>query len=934
MRLLTLALISQLHCLPWTSAAADAAAVNSFEGIRVRYKCNPMAPLETGDLVAFYEAPQRVLGCSSKDKTPEGWHLHVVRVETTSKVVHLTVSDYDVESKGLILLVDSPTPIRWYFMEKPDGASRAAGYEIRIHASESSSVISRKRQLNSTEALESVLNGFQSSSSDLGLAKAAMEHFGAITTFSKISNANRISIKLPQGSLLPDTCDLSADNLSFDPSLQQQQQPLKSAAAVLAYRISREDVTGCLRHNANEVTVGGAAPDVYVFDLKRASEEGFVRDDVTSSEELLPVVYISMKPEAGTINRTITLVLISGHRVRWFLESRHLSGPLNVIYSRGSKVDGTSLAHLQTLSEQEQDFPRGSLNERWKLVTELTGSQTPSYLKADLANVFSMTIPSKKSVAAGSYGGRNSLSDNKARLLPDSGLIPKDVSTSAGKSVVVPSHVGRQSNAQKQKENEPWIREMEEGMSLALYKDCNQTETTVALPFSYTDRFSVVGMTLNDAECRAVKNASHWVMKIRGTSCYSVNRIRRGHPVLDNRVNLQFTPESKLHGLDVSIPFACKFPQGLDRFGSFGTDGGDDDDYSEEDDVVGDDDEDGDNGEVYKLKVYASTPQASAKAAAANSTSVLILSERKEKGSVRVGQRLRVALDLPSTAFGLSAEKCWLSERASSDQDKVNENRLLVWDGCPPTDPYSNVNNVEFVTSSTSPAFPAFAFDVTRQHLRMRKIYIFCLVGLCKADKKQPGKIDMCLSRDERCGSGPDHIKRHMSAQGQSVSRRGPIFVKPAMSGNGGGGDPFPAVVDSFDSPRDWADAGGGGGGQAAADENDGGKSPPLRSSHAVMVGVPIECAVLMTVGCSIVCSVIAVISTWMYLTRKNNTKSLRASRFHGDVDTPTEGSELQSMIASPTVASSSRCGSGGGRNDVIGCNVVAAATATTDVMA
>ena len=66
-------------------------AVVQCNQIKTLFQCSQSAVLKTKYFVPFYEVQRQVLGCASKERTFEGWHVHVVRINTTSKVVHMSV---------------------------------------------------------------------------------------------------------------------------------------------------------------------------------------------------------------------------------------------------------------------------------------------------------------------------------------------------------------------------------------------------------------------------------------------------------------------------------------------------------------------------------------------------------------------------------------------------------------------------------------------------------------------------------------------------------------------------------------------------------------------------------------------------------------------------------------------------------------------------
>ena len=159
--------------------------------------------------------------------------------------------------------------------------------------------------------------------------------------------------------------------------------------AVLAYKVSKEDAYGCFHHEY----AGQDSPDVYIIDLKMASNDSSVADP--TDDLMLPAVFLSMKPEGQLVNRTLTLVLKSGQRVQWFLESRNLAGDLKVIYNNG-QVHNSALSKAQTLTTEQKVIP-DAFDQLWKTVSESERSYPMAYASVQLANVFSMTIPNKRS---------------------------------------------------------------------------------------------------------------------------------------------------------------------------------------------------------------------------------------------------------------------------------------------------------------------------------------------------------------------------------------------------------------------------------------------------------------------------------------------------------------------------------------------------------
>ena len=94
--------------------------------------------------------------------------------------------------------------------------------------------------------------------------------------------------------------------------------------------------------------------------------------------------------------------------------------------------------------------------------------------------------------------------------------------------------------------------------------------------------------------------------------------------------------------------------------------------------------------------------------------------------NVHAGDTVTVNFDFETPLkFGLSIEQCWLTSQPSG---KSANDHWLVADGCPGP-------------SATMVSSSRFQFVVTQQHLAMRRIYIFCVVGICKTEGKVTDKL-------------------------------------------------------------------------------------------------------------------------------------------------------------------------------------------------
>lgn len=354
-------------------------------------------------------------------------------------------------------------------------------------------------------------------------------------------------------------------------------------------------------------------------------------------------------------------------------------------------------------------------------------------------------------------------------------------------------------------------------MAAEITKNCNQSETIIALPLAAAQPYDVVGMALNEPHCLGTKNQTHWVLKTQSTSCGSVNFFEGGYPMLSNSVHLKFSSESKLKGLEVRLPFTCKFRPGFMGLANNGA--GNED---AEDDMIDHDYED--REEMYKMKIL--------RRSGSGDYQVVVDDKDDDDGVVQLGDELKIVTEFDTRSpLLLSIDRCWILDHDRTNSEAISDNLWLIWKGCPPK---NNVNNVTLLPTRS----PSFSFNVQIQHVRMRRFYVFCLIGLCSSEPAfAKGNIGLCPERESRCL--PDAAE-HVLPVAQQMTKRGPIMVKGPEHDDGDASGGIPDLQVLKDYKENTAKEG----------DSSSNQSPPsLHSSHVVMVGVPAEIAIAIAIA-------------------------------------------------------------------------------------
>ena len=187
-----------------------------------------------------------------------------------------------------------------------------------------------------------------------------------------------------------------------------------------------------------------------------------------------------------------------------------------------------------------------------------------------------------------------------------------------------------------------------------------------------------------------------------------------------NKVHLHFRSSSEFFGHSAEVSFSCKFKPGL--LGGGEASAVVYDDY--EDDYLDYGDEVGysfgrDSSEMYTMTVQLKSRPGHPRD---------LVSHRTESADVALGDELRVQTDFETRSpLSLAIEQCWISQNSKAVDGPSSGEQILIENGCPW--PGSNVS------IDASSVNPSFAFRVSETHLQLRKMYIFCLIGLCSPDK-------------------------------------------------------------------------------------------------------------------------------------------------------------------------------------------------------
>eukprot|EP00095_Tigriopus_kingsejongensis_P008368 maker-scaffold856_size87843-snap-gene-0.17 protein:Tk08368 transcript:maker-scaffold856_size87843-snap-gene-0.17-mRNA-1 annotation:"hypothetical protein DAPPUDRAFT_95568" len=800
--------------------------------------CSADSPLRSPYFVPFFEETRQVSShCVSREMSPENYFIHVLRIDTSAREVILTLTENEPQGAGLILVLDSPRPLKWR-IDFVGSVTRGRGDFSRwVALPTGSRVISSNFPVEIKSLVNVSLSG---SMTDRDFTDRVRTHFRALTTFARISEANRVMFNLNgPDPFIPGQCD-PQDGVS---------------RAIHGMWVSKQRAFGCFHPGL----AGVFAADVHIIDLHP--------DGMGSS------VALSILPEAGYTRRNLTLVLRSSAPLEWILQTLDLTGKLTVIVDAASTIHDKSTLSYHQVEIKTKPLP-AAMDELWRAVIGDTDITPMSYIRVARANILALRIP-KPSTAT----------DLTPALIPkpsksntlDRVVESLDQSDMAQKTVLIPGNILEDAinNEVEQGRIQELVSEIRSGMT----KQCSQIETIIAIERSKVDHNEVSQMTLNDPKCLAEKNETHWIVKSQSTSCGSLNVFSGSNPMFRNNVILQFSRQSRLFKKKIQIPFFCRVKPGL---------------HGEERVVVEkmgglspttllDTSLDGSTLE----EMYAMTIK---KRAREDHEHHILVEHRDQMADVALGDELTVQTSFDTKSFlNLAIERCWLSDLAEVDPHTVPKQQILIWEGCPTE---TSVNVTLFPTYRTRN--PAFAFEVVESMMDFEEFFLFCLIGLCSPDPKlSSGNLGLCRDPSEQCGPSQ---RWHESAVAQQLTRRGPFRMFPYLQDAS-----FPIVEErplpeenhrrnepAFESNHaDMLLA------TISVENNTQPKdSSGLRSAH--VVGVPAEIAVAIGLAAFVMGAALIGL-LWCVHYRNFAAKVVRIRGDDGEV----HGSELQSMMDS-----------------------------------
>lgn len=580
--------------------------------------CGSDTPLDTPYFSPFYKRVRQATGCSRAATETEEQEVHVIRLDQPADNVFLYVTGSSNLTR-LSLVLATPSPVTWHLTISGFSSQR----DILISDGSKVLDIESGEELATSPAILSTVVITE----NLALAK-----FSYIHSFTSVSGANRIFVRLPSTEL-SQSCDVLSEARSD---------------TVEAFQVEKQLSFGCYHQEA-----AGLLPnDVHVIDLRQKIVKRSVEDDYNN-------VVVELAPDQvqeDLLPRNLTLILKSDKPVKWIIKSKGIKGQL-VVAAGKNEVENLSDNTNQDLDIRNAEIPDDTFERLMKEVTQHYGIPL-SYMRVHQANLLEMLIPPRSKREVSNLFELN-----------------------------MPSYIRDEEDLQSysdlhHEDPEDKIYVVAEEIETSMVKECDEQrkQVSITLPSQVVAKHGIGSITLNDPTCSAVEENSQWIVKSHTTQCGSIALTYGSSPMYRNNLNIEFS-RGALAGQKTKVPFICKFKPGIPGISS-------PIDYEEsddEDDYYAESDETGSLGEeMYSLKVQLLSEHDEARAT--------LLEKRTDSAAVAVGDKIYVASHINAVPYlALAMEQCWISNTSHVTSHASPQDQLVINAGCP-TNPRVNMH--------------------------------------------------------------------------------------------------------------------------------------------------------------------------------------------------------------------------------------------------
>ncbi|XP_029988818.1 transforming growth factor beta receptor type 3 [Sphaeramia orbicularis] len=663
-------------------------------------------------------------GCSSRGTTSLPQEVHIINLrghapetpDNTPAEVELHLKPIQSllrHHKPLVFVLNSPQPLIW----KIKTENLAPGIKRTFHVSEGSEV---HFPLSCQIQTETLPHGNEH------LLNWAQKKYGAVTSFSVLRMTQDIYIKVGEDPVFSDTCKIDTKFLSLN---------------YLGGYVEPQSSKGCVLSGPDKDR------DVHIIELQAPNSSSAFQVDV--------IVDLRPLEDDAPLHRDVVLLLKCVKSVNWVIKAHKVIGKLDIVASDTVSVSANTERLMQVSKSPKQPLPLGS-QALIKWAEEHGYSPVTSYTSTAVANLFNLRLREQDVVDP-----LESMLPPELSILRESGPHPRPGTASRRSSLPFPflpsgpqdlPHLPLPSAL----DDRPWENdgpeEVQGVLSVGLNVQCEDTKMVVSIDKESlkANGFSNASLTLQDPECKATANATHYTLETPLTGCQTTIYPMQGSSVALNSVLVSHAEtkdgsggpvdDEDLESGDVLFP---REPVDLERPPTehqsvimFNCTYQKNEETSEPVPriVPGPARQPGDNM-TFNMELYSTMP----------------FDNPSRQAFYTVSQNQQVFVQVTSTTsdpdLGFTVVSCFISP---DPNPSIPSDYTLIETVCPTDDSIEYYPQRDLPIPHTQLDKKTFSFTFNSKY-NMSLLFLHCEISLCS--KRSPSRLPACLKPSEKCDS-------------------------------------------------------------------------------------------------------------------------------------------------------------------------------------
>ncbi|XP_071782347.2 transforming growth factor beta receptor type 3 [Centroberyx gerrardi] len=458
-----------------------------------------LLPVGTGHPVqAMLKSFTALSGCASRGTTSLPQEVHIInlrshatdRPEDIPEEVELHLKPIQsllLHQKPLVFVLNSPQPLIW----KIKTEKLAQGIKHIFHVSEGSEVHFQPGNFSLTCQIqkETLPHGNEH------LLTWAQKKYRAVTSFSELKMTQDIYIKVGEDPLFSDTCKIDNKFLSLN---------------YLGGYVEPQTSKGCVLSGPDK------DQEVHIIELQAPNSSSAFQVDV--------IVDLRPLEDDAPLHRDVVLLLKCAKAVNWVIKARSVIGKLDVVTSDTVSVSSNTERLMQVSKTPKQHLPSGS-QALIKWAEEHGFSPVTSYTSTPVANHFILRLREPDVVDL-----LESKFPPELSILRDSSPLPGAGAAARRSSLPFPFPPPMAQGLPylplpSSLDDRPWEagepEEQQGVLSVGLSVQCEETRIVVSVDKEslQANGFPHANLTLQDPECKATVNATHYTLETPLTGC-------------------------------------------------------------------------------------------------------------------------------------------------------------------------------------------------------------------------------------------------------------------------------------------------------------------------------------------------------------------------------------------------------------------------------